>query len=86
MTRILLTTILVIAATMLVWRPGKASELPWCLIGYGGGNGRCVYNSLEDCLKDRAGGGGFCNPSPFYSYEQRRNAQPQPGRRGTRVR
>lgn len=86
MIRILLTTILVIAGTMPVWRPATASELPWCLLGYGGSNGRCYYNSLEECIRDRAGGGGFCNPNPFYYDEQRRNAPPQPGRRGNKMR
>jgi hypothetical protein len=66
MIRILCATALVISATALVQQPAQASEAPWCLIGRDGGNGRCYYNSLEQCRREMAGGGTFCNPNPAY--------------------
>ncbi len=70
MIRILIAAALIIAA--LAQRPARASEAPWCL---GGGYGRCYYNSLEECRRDQAGGGSFCNPNPWYHGTE------QPGRK-----
>ncbi len=54
------------AITALSQRPAaRAAEPPWCLISGFGGE-RCSYGSLDACLRDRAGGGGFCNPNPRY--------------------
>lgn len=38
----------------------------WCLNG-GGSNantGECVYRTLQQCLQDRTGEGGHCDPNP----------------------
>lgn len=82
MVRILLAAAAVIAATAFEPRPVQASEAPWCLIGQGGGNGRCSYNSLEACIRDEVGGGSFCNPNPSdHDGEQSRTVRPQSSRR-----
>jgi len=82
MIRILLAAAAVIAAMAFEPLPVKAAEAPWCLIGQGGGNGRCTYNSIEECIRDQAGGGSFCNPNPSYhGGEQSRTVRPQPRRR-----
>lgn len=80
MTRILFALAALVAAFAVHPRSAQAAEAPWCLIGQGGGNGRCSYNSIEACLRDQAGGGSFCNPNPFYRAEQQ-PVQPKPRRR-----
>ena len=35
----------------------------WCLSG-GYTYGECVYSTLEQCLQDRNGEGGYCQPNP----------------------
>jgi hypothetical protein len=79
MIRILCAITLVVSATALVQQPAQASEAPWCLIGKN--DGRCYYNSLEECRRDMAGGGSFCNPNPAYrGAEQPRRQTKHPGR------
>ena len=81
MIRILLAAAAVIAALAFEQRPARALDLPWCEISAAGDeHGR--YNSIEECLRDRAGGGGFCNPNPrYHGDEQRRSGPPQHSRR-----
>lgn len=81
MLRILLATAVVAAAMAFAQRPAQANDPPWCLIS-AAGDEHCRYNTLEECLRDRVGGGGFCNPNPrYHGAEQRRNVRPQPSRR-----
>jgi Protein of unknown function (DUF3551) len=69
------------AALAFAQQPAQARDYPWCLIsGYGGQH--CAYDSLEACLRDKVGGGGFCNPSSSY----RAPAQPRPKSQRTRRR
>ena len=84
MIRILLAAATVIAAMAFEHGPAQADEYPWCLIGYGGGNGRCSYNSLEECLRDRAGGASFCNPNPRFHGLQQPEQKTRSARRHTR--
>ncbi len=76
-------TVLALAATAALafaQKPAQARDYPWCLIsGYGGQH--CVYDSLDACLRDRAGSG-FCNPDPSY----RAPAQPRQKSKRTRRR
>jgi len=66
MIRILVLVLLAGAAVALGQRPAQAAvDYPWCLISAYGGQ-HCGYNSLDACLRDRVGGGGFCNPNPSY--------------------
>jgi Protein of unknown function (DUF3551) len=48
-------------------RSSARSQVPgWCLNG-GGQNtnaGGCVYRTLEQCVDDRIGQGGHCDPNP----------------------
>jgi Protein of unknown function (DUF3551) len=36
----------------------------WCLNESGYTTGECVYPTLEQCLQDRSGEGGYCSPNP----------------------
>ncbi len=36
----------------------------WCLNESGYTTGECVYSTLEQCLQDRSGEGGYCSPNP----------------------
>jgi hypothetical protein len=46
-------------------QPRARSQVPgWCLNG-GYTYGECVYRTLEECLRDRSGEGGYCSPNPF---------------------
>ena len=41
------------------------SKVPgWCLNEGGYTSGECVYQTLEQCLQDRIGEGGYCAPNP----------------------
>lgn len=80
MTRILMAAAIVIAAMGL--RPAQASEAPWCAIGSQSGTERCYYNSIEECVRARAGG--FCNPNPRYHVVQQPGQKTRSVRRNTR--
>lgn len=81
MIRILIVALAAAAAMTAAQRPAHASDPPWCLIG-SSGEEHCRYNSLDDCLRDRVGGGGFCNPNPRYqAAPQSRSAPSRHGRR-----
>ncbi len=58
------------------WTAAWDAEPPWCLISAYGSE-RCSYASLDACLRDRVGVGGFCNPNPRYHGA----AQPRRGPR-----
>jgi hypothetical protein len=75
--RILIAAFFAVANITFAQRPSQAAEAPWCLITAAGCE-RCHYTSLDDCLRDRVGGGGFCNPNPRYHGTER------PPRRGRR--
>jgi hypothetical protein len=81
MTRILSAVAIGIAVFAGEPRPAQASgNAPWCLVGQGGSNGRCYYNSIEACIQEQAGGGVFCNPNPAYRGEPQ-SARPKAKRR-----
>jgi Protein of unknown function (DUF3551) len=48
-----------------VHRSDARSQVPgWCLNEDGYTSGECVYQTLEQCLQDRLGEGGYCSPNP----------------------
>jgi hypothetical protein len=55
------------ASAAVLDRASPRSQVPgWCLNG-GGQNtnaGGCVYRTLEQCVDDRIGQGGHCDPNP----------------------
>ena len=44
--------------------PARSQTPGWCLNEAGYTSGECVYQSLEQCLQDRIGEGGYCSPNP----------------------
>ena len=58
-----LAAVAAIAAMTFTPRTAQASDPPWCLLG-SSGDEHCRYNSLEACLRDRVGGGGFLQSQP----------------------
>jgi hypothetical protein len=77
MMRILIAALFAVANIAFVQRPARAAKPPWCLITSAGCE-RCRYNSLDECLRDRVGGGGFCNPNPRYHGEAKPRRPPPP--------
>jgi Protein of unknown function (DUF3551) len=76
MIRILVLALLAVATMAITKQAAQAAEPPWCLIS-SSGEEHCRYNSLDACLPDRVGSGGFCNPNPRYrSREQPRQNHP----------
>jgi len=75
MTRIFVAALIAAGAmTALGQQAARAAKAPWCLIS-AYGTERCSYGSLDACLRDRVGVGGFCNPNP------RDHGPAQPSRR-----
>jgi len=75
MIRILFVGLATVAGMTASARPVHAAEPPWCLI-IKEGEEHCRYYSLETCLRDKAGGEGFCNPNPRYQGG-RRDGEPR---------
>ena len=45
-----------------------AQNYPWCLqSGAFDGSQHCTYTTLQQCLVDRQGLGGFCGQNPTYT-------------------
>jgi hypothetical protein len=75
MRRFFIVALVAGASMTLSQRPAQAAEPPWCLFTKGGEE-HCRYNSLDACLRDRAGGSDFCNPNPRYQGERQNGKSP----------
>ena len=69
-------TVVIVGSLMLSFlmtaRPSTAQEFrtyPWCLFtgGSEGGIEMCSFDSFDQCMLTRAGGGGICFANPAYS-------------------
>ncbi|MGB9219522.1 MAG: DUF3551 domain-containing protein [Pseudolabrys sp.] len=72
--RMILATVIALAASVFGRHPAKAYEAPWCAVT-SEGYWDCQYRSIEECRPNvLVGNRGWCNPSPYYvvgSAEQR---------------
>jgi len=76
MSRTLFAAAIVVAAVgHIPSQAQEAKEYPWCLMKQG--SSICVYNSVQECIRDKAGAGDFCNPNPWWVASR----QKQPARR-----
>ena len=84
--RMILATVIAIAASVFGRHPAKAYEAPWCAV-ISEGYWDCQYRSIEECRPNvLAGNRGWCNPSPLRRGPQKTGASANVARAFSRSR